>query len=509
MKHTSDNLKHIIAILVTIIAMVLPALADGNTLDVKCVDQAGSPAAGVKVTIFNLSAQKTKDKKSDNAGMASFTKLDDGIYRIVGRKDGFAPAFYEYIQLQNASQQSETLKFEPGSPDTKLYFEDPAVGQRSIELLQQAAKEFQEGKMPEGEKLLRESLQIYPSNPDALFYLGILDVQLKKWDEAEQSLKQCLGMTSMIAQLQKDQGQTSGASYEQVAQRAEQLLKLVPSYRLRSEADKLASGGKYEDAIVKYKQALDIDAADPDLLYNMGLAQGKSGHYDEALQSAEKAIQLKPAEPQYQDLKKRILDLKQNEVLLKAKSILEEGDKLYKSADYAGAVKKYEEALPMIPENKQGGIYLQIGRGYAQLKQVDQAVAAFKKAIEIAPDQGDYRKALAQYYLSNKQYDEALNVYSDPRTTGKVPPDQALFTLGQALSNQGNSDVAELAFEKALKLNPDNLDAMYELGMLLYYSKKDDAKAKELLTKYVQLGKDKAKLDNASTVLVVLKRRSP
>lgn len=508
MKHTSSSLKQTIAILVTIIAMVLPAFADNNTLDVKCVDQAGSPVPGVKVTVFNLSAQKTKDKKSDSAGVADFTKLDDGIYRVVGRKDAFAPALYEYIQLENASTRSETLTFEPGSPDAKLYYEDPAVGQKSIDLLKQAAEAWQGQKIPEADKLLRESLQIYPSNPDALFYLGVVDVALKKWDEAESTFKKCLSTISMITQLQKAQGQTSGASYEQVAQRAEQILKLVPSYKLRSEADKLASEGKYEDAIAKYKQALDVDASDPDLLYNMGLSQGKAGHYDEALQSAEKAIQLKPGEPQYQDLKKRILDLKQNEVLLKAKSILEEGDKLYKSADYSGAVKKYEEAIPMVPENKQGGIYLQIGRAYAQLKQGDQAVAAFKKAIEIAPDQGDYRKALAQYYLGNKQYDEALNVYSDPRTTGKVPPDEALFTLGQALSNQGNSDVAELAFEKALKLNPDNLDAMYELGMLLYYSKKDDAKAKQLLTKYVELGKDKAKLDNASTVLVVINRRS-
>jgi tetratricopeptide (TPR) repeat protein len=241
----------------------------------------------------------------------------------------------------------------------------------------------------------------------------------------------------------------------------------------------------------------------------MSLAQGKSGLYDDALQSAQKAVQLKPGEPQYQDLEKKIVELKQNAVLIKAKSILEEGDKLYKSGDFAGAIKKFEEARTMVPENKQGGILIQIGRSYAQLKQGDQAVAAFQKAIELAPDQGDYRKALAQYYLGNKQYDEALNVYADPRTTGKVPPDQAVFTLGQALSNQGNSEVAELAFEKALKLNPQNVDAIYELGMLLYYSKKNDARAKELLGKYVELGKDKAKLDNASTVLVVIKRRSP
>ncbi len=509
MKHTRSSLIQIIAILLAIIAPALPALAEGNTLDVKCVDQAGSPVPGVKVTVFNLSAQKTKDKKSDANGLASFAKADDGIYRIVGRKDGLAPAFYEYAQLQNAAQQSVTLHFEPGSPESKLYFEDSAVGQKSIDFLNQAAKALQENKIADGEKLLLESLKIYPSNPDALFYLGILDVQQKKWTEAEETLTKCVSTVGMISELQKAQNQASGSNYAQVAQRAQQLLKLVPSYKLRSEADKYAADGKYEEAIAKYKEALALDASDPDLFYNLSLAQGKSGQFDDALQSTEKAIQLKPGEPQYQDLKKKIAELKQNAVLMKAKSILEEGDKLYKNSDFSGALKKYEEARTMIPENKQGGLLVQIGRCYSQLKQGDQAVAAFQKAIEIAPDQGDYRKALAQYYLGNKQYDEALNVYSDPRTTGKTPPDQALFTLGQALSNQGNSEVAELAFEKALKLNPENVDAAYELGMLLYYSKKNDARAKELLGKYVESGKDKAKLDNASTVLVVIKRRSP
>ena len=46
------------------------------------------------------------------------------------------------------------------------------------------------------------------------------------------------------------------------------------------------------------------------------------------------------------------------------------------------------------------------------------------------------------------------------------------------------------------------------LGMLLYYGKKHDKRATELLTKYLEIGKEKAHVDNAKTVLVVLKRRA-
>ena len=87
--------------------------------------------------------------------------------------------------------------------------------------------------------------------------------------------------------------------------------------------------------------------------------------------------------------------------------------------------------------------------------------------------------------------------------------EQALFALGEKLSKQGNSQVAQLAFEKVLKINPQNAEVYYELGMIHYYDKKNDKRAKELLTKYLELGKQKDHLDNTKSVLVVLKKRSP
>jgi len=129
--------------------------------------------------------------------------------------------------------------------------------------------------------------------------------------------------------------------------------------------------------------------------------------------------------------------------------------------------------------------------------------------MELAPTNADYRKALAQYYLSEKRYQEALDLYSDPASAGSQPVDQALFALGEKLSSQGNSEVSQLAFERVLAANPQHLEAQYELGMLLYYGKKNDKRARELLTKYVATGTKKDHVENAKTVLVVIKKRSP
>ena len=64
-------------------------------------------------------------------------------------------------------------------------------------------------------------------------------------------------------------------------------------------------------------------------------------------------------------------------------------------------------------------MWAQIGRTHTQLKQSDQALAAYRKAIELAPEDVKYKTALDQHYiilgqlyLKEKQYDEAFATYA-------------------------------------------------------------------------------------------------
>ncbi len=490
-----------------LLLLALPASAANNSLEIKCQDSAGNPVAAANVQIQQLETFKWKDKKSDPKGIALFSKIDDGLYRILARKDGFAPAVYEFAPVRGGTPVTVTLKFEPGDAQKKVYFEDPALRQKAQELLSQGSDLLRGNKFAEAEKELKSCLEINPSNPETLFNLSIAYLQQRKWDEAEQALKRSSQLLAELSSLPPPK-EGGGPPYADLRQRADTLLSQVPLFKLRSEADKALSERKFDVAVQKYNEALKIQSNDPDLYYNLALAQANAHKFDDAMQSIDKAIQLKPAENAYADLKKKIGDFKENEILSKAQGMLNEGDKLFQAKDYSGALAKYQEALKLVPGNKQSVILVQMAKTHSQLSENDQAEALFKKAIEMTPDNADYRKALAQFYLKEKKYDEALNVYADPRAAGDKPVDQTLFTLGQTLNNQGNSEVAQLAFERAIKANPSNAEAYYELGMILFYSKKDDKRAKEVLTKYLELGKDAAHLDNTKSVMVVLKKRS-
>ncbi|MFZ0431011.1 MAG: hypothetical protein WAO20_23055, partial [Acidobacteriota bacterium] len=61
-------------------------------------------------------------------------------------------------------------------------------------------------------------------------------------------------------------------------------------------------------------------------------------------------------------------------------------------------------------------------------------------------------------------------------------------------------------FEKLLEVNPQFAEGYYELGMGLFYDANDRSRARDLLQKYLTLGKDEAHLDNARNVLTVIEQ---
>ncbi len=532
MKNLRCNLAFAFALLLLFAFFSLPAFAQGNALEVKCVDPSGNPVSGVKVVVDPIDTHKLKDKKSDAKGVAEFTKLDDGVYRTFGRKEGLAPAYYEYAALRGGARQSVTLTFQPGDQMKKLAFEDLALRQQAAAALEQGDTLLRGGKMVDAEKQYLASIEIDPSNPQTHLDLSLAYIQQQKWDMAQGSLKRAQELADALKSL-PGPGQ---AAYGMFSDRSKDVLAKLPMIRMRSEADKALTEKRFDDAANIYKEAMKTDVDDPDLYYNLSLALANGKRFEESNQAIDKAIQLiqkgiQAAETTlktmpdgqqktdatsrlaemnksleiYNTLKKRAAEFRENEILRRAQGILTEGDKLFNSGDYTGALKKYEEARPMVPAAKQSIVYAQMAKAYTQLKQGDQAVANFRKAMEVSPENDEYRKALAQYYLNEKKYEEALILYSEQGGSGQA--DQALLALGQKLSSQGNSEVAALAFEKAIKANPQNAEAHYELGMLLYQEKTNDARAKELLEKYIQIGKDASHMDNIKGVLAVLKRR--
>jgi tetratricopeptide (TPR) repeat protein len=493
--------------------LALSGYADNNALQVKCVDPSGKPVSDVRVVAFSFNSNKQMDKRSDSQGIAEFPKMDNGVYRVFGHKDGFAPAFFEYIVLKDI-QQTITLAFVPGD-DRKLYFEDPMEAQRVKAIIKQGVDALNGGKLGDAEAFLKQALQINPYSPNVLYYYGYALIAEYKFDQGVESLKRAAELAEILSGAASSGSADSNKKLIDSIQ--ETLKKVLPALK----GESLLKQNKYDEALKNLAEAAQNDPSNPVNYANMAVANAKSLKFDEALALIEKAIQLKPDAKEFTDRKALISKEKENmrehEGIVKAETIRTkadtigyEGDVLSQSGDYAGAMKKYEEAKELVAPAKQSPLWVKIARANVKLNQDHTAIAAFKKAIELAPEKEVpiYRDVLAGYYYENKKYDEAIDMIAEIQSAPSQSAEQILSDMATAKKDKEPA-YAEAIFERVLKINPGNADVNFELGQLYYIDgKSKDSRTKVLLKKYLEVGKDPEKLQRAKDFLVVVNRRS-
>jgi tetratricopeptide (TPR) repeat protein len=485
----------------SVLFLALPMYADNGTLQVKCLEQSGSPSQNAKVVVVNMNNQKAKDKKSDAKGVAEFAKIEDGVYRVFARKDGFVPALYEFAVMKG-NTESVTLNLAAGA-DKKLYFEDQAEEQRAIQFLRQGLDAAKQNKYEEAEKCFTQALEINPSSAETLYFFAATNVSEGKFDRAVELLNQ----TVKIADARMTFSPAAAGSpnpYETISRSAKQLLKQMPTYK----GEAALKQKNWDLAIKIFAEAIKDDPNNPDNYSDMAIALTSAGKLDEAMAMVDKAVALKPAEKSYVDLKGKIAARKENANFEKAKALMAEGNQLLMDGDAAGALKKYEAAKGLIKEDVQAPLWTQIARAQAKLNQEEAAIASFKKSLELAtPDRlNECRSAFAQFYIDAKKYDEAINVLTDPKA--EASSQQTLVDLAKTWKNK-EPNFAIAALEKVIKINPANADAYFDLGQLCYIEgKSKDSRTKELLSKYLEIGKDADKIQGAKDLLVIVNKRS-
>jgi tetratricopeptide (TPR) repeat protein len=111
-------------------------------------------------------------------------------------------------------------------------------------------------------------------------------------------------------------------------------------------------------------------------------------------------------------------------------------------------------------------IYVSLGNALRTKGEVDEAIASYQKAIELAPKLAVAHYNLGTSLFSKGQTDEAISCY---RKAIELDPKEAEVhsDLGNALNRKGRSDEAIAECRKALELNPNYALSYYNLGIAL------------------------------------------
>jgi len=138
-----------------------------------------------------------------------------------------------------------------------------------------------------------------------------------------------------------------------------------------------------------------------------------------------------------------------------------QGEKLVEKGKYSQAIEKLKVATSLIPTNAQAWNYL--GLAYHHAGQPDEAEKTYRRALLIDHDLSEAHYNLGCLFLEQKKNDAAKTEFV-AYTLRRANSLDALLKLGTAQLRLNEFSTGEKTFQEALRLSPQNPEALNGLG---------------------------------------------
>lgn len=210
------------------------------------------------------------------------------------------------------------------------------------------------------------------------------------------------------------------------------------------------------------------------------------------LSDEEKAAMMKQAEQQ----KKR------KELEGEIKAVFQEGIQLSEAGNHDQAIAAFQKALEMAPDEPV--IFAAIAKAQYDMGQNDEALASYEKAIgfdaynpDLFMNRGVVLNALGRVEEARESFKKSAEL--NPANAG-----QTYYNLGATLVNSGDTSGAVEAFRQSIASDPNYAEAYYQLGICLSGDPESVPDAIAALEKYIEIGNKPDQVDVAKQIIMVL-----
>ena len=231
--------------------------------------------------------------------------------------------------------------------------------------------------------------------------------------------------------------------------------------------------GHFDQAIIKYNQALNEDPNNKMALYSLGLAYQKIGKPQEAVEKIKKVIELDPG---YFN-SRHILGILYDQLAMPQEAIHEYKEAIRINPQFANSynnlgmvymkmnnweagIEQFNNCLSLFPNSILGSItHANLAGAYIQKGKVEEAIEELQKSISINSNNRDAHIQLADTYFrigdikgSISEWKRIVKIWSDDHIS--------CFKLANLFLNINKPDKAKKYLKKCLQIKPDFIDAM-------------------------------------------------
>jgi tetratricopeptide (TPR) repeat protein len=314
----------------------------------------------------------------------------------------------------------------------------------------------------EAETSFLRALAIAPNNIDALHGLGMVYLGQGEYEKARPQFEKVLALNPSHEEARKRlQDINYILAANPASAQASPQAPISPEAEARGyfvRGNDFYRAGKYEDAAGEYRRALDLTPTNVEILNNLGTTYYTMGRYDDAKAVFKKAAVLNP----------------ENHIITNNLAALNLGKNAPQQSQMNLFAVKNEKISPASPKAAAPPAPQDIEIDLNQEVRVEAPPTPVKTALvekEVSPftAAGDDVVKVVKHSPAHQQETEGKEAYrvvqaaEEPETAS-----QSQFNMGVFKESEGDLEGALLHYREAVKLEPENAIANYNLGNIYF-----------------------------------------